>query len=63
MCPCNRSKSQEHMGTIQNWTYSSSEARRRTLAEVAIQRRRRSSVSGSRPSDAGFEITILVVFL
>eukprot|EP00439_Symbiodinium_sp_Y106_P032489 s2629_g3.t2 len=42
----------EHMGTIQNWTYSSSEARRRTLAEVAIQRRRRSSVSGSRPSDS-----------
>ncbi|CAE7610943.1 mfsd5 [Symbiodinium sp. CCMP2592] len=43
----------EHIGAIQNWTYSSSEARRRTLAEsVAIQRRRRSSVSGSRPSDS-----------
>ncbi|CAE7816987.1 unnamed protein product [Symbiodinium microadriaticum] len=39
----------EHM---ENWTYSSSEARRRTLAEsMAIQRRRRSSVSGSHPSD------------
>lgn len=39
----------EHM---ENWTYSSSEARRRTLAEsMAIPRRRRSSVPGSHPFD------------
>ena len=48
---------------MENWTYSSSEARRRTLAEsMAIQRRRRSSVSGSHPSDTGSVSSVLVVF-